>query len=777
MVLFCIAMVGMVYCVYVYVRRQAPISMVLLRCLDIITIVVPPALPAAMTVGTYYAQNRLKKQKIFCISPQRINVCGKLKLVCFDKTGTLTEEGLDLHGVQGTSVSWKQGDVPDSNDFQDHVVGNLDYLPHESPMMTCLASCHSLTLIQGELTGDPLDVKMFEATGWSLEEEGSDNSKFDMLVPSVVKPPRQQAESEMILGNDSYPYQVGIIRQFTFSSSAARMSVITRALGDDTFQVFTKGAPEKLEELCLPHTLPEDFHARLKQLTLRGFRVIGLAYKKLPSEINWLKIQKMKRDQAEKDLIFLGFLIMQNTLKSQTTSVIKELLAADIRTVMVTGDNLLTAISVARDCQMVGESDQVLIVDASFDEDNEQEPASLRLVKTEDASEEKDMLNDALDTNIVESGLAKHNKYHFAVSGKSWAVLRVHFPHLVAKIIQRGTIFARMSPDQKAQLVEEYQAIDYIVSMCGDGANDCGALKAAHVGISLSEAEASVAAPFTSQIPDITCVPSVIKEGRCALVTSFGVFRYMALYSMVQFISVLILYTLQTNLGDFQFFYIDLFITAVVAVFMGQTKPFDKLVPQRPSGSLISGPNLVSLFMQIFLSMGIQVGTYLYLKTLPWFKPVHPSGPSDEIILCWETTSIFCVSAFQYLILAVIFSKGRPYRQPFYTNVFFTLSVVVLGAVTLLLTLYPGATLSGILQLKFDQENPLKHFHYRLKLVGWVILNTALCIFIEKAIVERRWLKKVVHFIIRKKTPRNKFRSIQKEMDQEGWPNVLPYSH
>ena len=83
------------------------------------------------------------------------------------------------------------------------------------------------------------------------------------------------------------------------------------------------------------------------------------------------------------------------------------------------------------------------------------------------------------------------------MSGKSWAVLRFHFPHLLPKIIQRGTIFARMSPDQKAELIEEYQAIDYITAMCGDGANDCGALKAAHVGISLSEAEASVAAPFT----------------------------------------------------------------------------------------------------------------------------------------------------------------------------------------------------------------------------------------------------------------------------------------
>ena len=120
----------------------------------------------------------------------------------------------------------------------------------------------------------------------------------------------------------------------------------------------------------------------------------------------------------------------------------------------------------------------------------------------------------------------------------------------------------------------------------------------------------------------------------------------MALYSMVQFISVLLLYSLQTNLGDFQFFYIDLFITAVVAVFMGQTKPYEKLVAKRPSGSLISGPNLVSLFLQILLSLGVQTGVYFYLISMSWYEPLHPKGPTDEIILCWETTSIFCVSDY-----------------------------------------------------------------------------------------------------------------------------------
>jgi cation-transporting ATPase 13A2 len=137
------------------------------------------------------------------------------------------------------------------------------------------------------------------------------------------------------------------------------------------------------------------------------------------------------------------------------------------------------------------------------------------------------------------------------------------------KMLVCGQVFARMSPDEKHELVEKLQSIDYCCGFCGDGANDCGALKAADVGISLSEAEASVAAPFTSRVFDITCVPEVIRygqrsssttirtdnvfrEGRAALVTSFSCFKYMSLYSAIQFTSVSFLYASASNLGDFQ---------------------------------------------------------------------------------------------------------------------------------------------------------------------------------------------------------------------------------
>ena len=60
-------------------------GLIILRTLDLITIVIPPALPAAMTIGIVFAQNRLKKEQVYCISPRSINLCGALNTFCFDK--------------------------------------------------------------------------------------------------------------------------------------------------------------------------------------------------------------------------------------------------------------------------------------------------------------------------------------------------------------------------------------------------------------------------------------------------------------------------------------------------------------------------------------------------------------------------------------------------------------------------------------------------------------------------------------------------------------------
>lgn len=81
-------------------------------------------------------------------------------------------------------------------------------------------------------------------------------------------------------------------------------------------------------------------------------------------------------------------------------------------------------------------------------------------------------------------------------------------------MLEKTQIFARMKPNSKTNLInslKKYIKFSY-VGMCGDGANDCGALKVADVGISLSEAEASIAAPFTSKINNISSVFELLRS-------------------------------------------------------------------------------------------------------------------------------------------------------------------------------------------------------------------------------------------------------------------------
>ena len=100
------------------------------------------------------------------------------------------------------------------------------------------------------------------------------------------------------------------------------------------------------------YTVPVDYDDLLSFYTHRGFRVIACATKHIDI-LTWTNVEKMRRQDAESDLNFLGFIIFENKLKPSTAGVIDELNDADIRKVMCTGDNILTAISVARECNLI----------------------------------------------------------------------------------------------------------------------------------------------------------------------------------------------------------------------------------------------------------------------------------------------------------------------------------------------------------------------------------------------------------------------------------------
>ncbi len=311
---------------------------------------------------------------------------------------------------------------------------------------------------------------------------------------------------------------------------------------------------------------------------------------------------------------------------------IEQLHGAEVRTIMVTGDHIQTALSVAKECKMIAPGGRVLIVQASVDKGSDKPHWHCHPLDSLQTMNMSDVVN---STKI---GI----DYTFATDGKSFNVIRDHFPEVFEKLCTRGTVFARMTPDQKEFLIEELQELGYYVGMCGDGANDCGALKSAHAGISLSEAEASVASPFTSKEPNISCVPELIREGRAALVTSFGIFKYMAAYSLTQFVSVIILYDFGSNLTDLQFLYIDLFLITVFAFFFGLTHAYEgELAKRPPRNSLIDLIPIASLMLQMAAIITFQVVSLFYTMDQDWFVKFNTSNAnySDTSAEDWYSQS------------------------------------------------------------------------------------------------------------------------------------------
>ncbi|GAB1603544.1 probable cation-transporting ATPase 13A3 [Argonauta hians] len=752
LILSILASLEFIYTIVIMVKNGLGFSLIIVRALDLITIAIPPALPAALTVGTVFAQSRLKKASVYCISPSNINICGTLDIICFDKTGTLTEDGLNLRCV-----------VPTSNS----VFGPEDFLSEPLPkglMLHCMATCHSLMVINNELSGDPIDLIMFQASNWELKEPGEEESRFDMMAPTVVKPKPSPLNGIHQNASELSDQEIGIIRLFPFSSHLQRMSVITRKITAKNFEIYTKGSPEMVASLCQPKTIPYNFQEVLIKFTKFGYRVLAFAYK--PIKLNYMRVQRVTREQVEKDLVFVGLIVFENRLKEETKPTIEILNNADLKTVMVTGDNMLTSLCVARKCKMVDCNDKIILVQAY-------KAADTSPVLDFVYAEEKDRKVEEVTTTIGSTTTLHidedNQRFHFAVTGDSWIIIREYFPDILPKLVVRGKVFARMAPNQKAQLVEVLQSLGYHVGMCGDGANDCGALKIAHAGISLSETEASVASAFTSKVPTIECVPTVIRQGRASLVTTFGIFKYMACYSLIQSTSVLILYTISCNLTDFEFLYIDLCLILTLGVTFGRTDAYPEIYKQQPPASLVSFPPVISLILQTFVQIIFQVVCYISVRRQTWFTPFESN--EEEDYTSYENVSIFLSSSYQYIIMAVIYSKGRPFRKSMFTNYLFLANVLACTAFTILVTFHPFEGLTNLLELK-----PFPSMWYSSIYVGIALINFLLSLLVELFIVENKFLRQKCYSLCECLMPASRCEYVAIEQEIAELPNWPPIS-
>ena len=367
-----IYLLGLSIVLPILVNIKIPLSDIIIKSLDLATTTVPPSLPTCLGIGISFSINRLAKKGIICVNRDKVNTAGKVNMICLDKTGTLTEGNLNVFGFR--QVMLNKNDQFIFGNFTKNIKNYSEraYRYYKEKRLKkiisknedlnqifieCVASCHTVTSINNKLMGDPIDVKMFESSDWIIIDN---NSEKDSIINTYLRYKKEKSLEEEI-GNIlniadeenkiKSHYEIGVIRKFEFSNTLQRMSVLVRDINDKYFKIFTKGSPEQIRDLCIPESIPLDFNEVLKKYTMKGLRVLAFSFKNV--KLSYIESQNVKREKLENNMIFLGLIIVQNQLKPETIETIEILNKAKIRLAMVTGDYIFTAISVARQCEII----------------------------------------------------------------------------------------------------------------------------------------------------------------------------------------------------------------------------------------------------------------------------------------------------------------------------------------------------------------------------------------------------------------------------------------
>lgn len=694
----------------------------LLECTLIITSVVPPELPMELSMAVNNSLQELSKYAIFCMEPFRIPLAGKIDICCFDKTGTLTAENLIVEGVAGLDESDRSKvltDIKQLNQTVKSVMGTR--------AQKVMSACHSLFLVrEGQIAGDPMEKATLEFMDWNLS------------ASDVVS---SRSKSSAVTS-----YQ--ICHRFPFSSALKRMSVIVKDNSNSNLFVAVKGAPEVLQGMFVD--APEWYETVFTSLAQSGARVIALGYKdyKLPSTSATFK--HAQRNDIEKALHFCGFLVFRCPLKKDSKSALKLLRNSSHQIIMITGDNALTAIHTAKELDMIPKDNQVLL----FETDDEEK---LKVICADSGK-----AVDWLDSLKVSSSDAlkemKKRNISLCFTGNGYDVLARDNPELSLCLLPQTSIFARTSPIQKETILARLKSppLSFHTLMCGDGTNDVGALKQAHIGVALLDGrpedlpkilkemkdsqirkhqktlienrrkweanfntsgngtaantnldkmlqaieqadaegnnlvklgDASVAAPFTSKISTIQSVCTLIRMGRCTLVTTIQMYKILALNSLVYAYNLSVLNLSGIRYGDFQMTITGMLLSSCF-LFLTRGNPIKEMSSARPQSNIFNVYLITSVLLQFLLHVValIYVTESAKRYEIPWlvteklkFKP----GLMN--------TAVYLLGLLLQVSTFVVNYQGRPFRESLFENKSLRNSLLAVSAIGMVaaLELYP----------------------------------------------------------------------------------------
>eukprot|EP00941_MAST-03F_sp_MAST-3F-sp1_P000457 g457.t1 len=492
----------------------------LLKCVIIITSVVPRGLPLQMAMAVNTALLNLTKAGLFCTEPYRVPYAGKISHCLFDKTGTITTDTLSPVGVVGVDAE------PDT-ELQNGVRKTSAVHDASGEAALVLSSCHSLVHVKDVgMVGDPIELAALAGVRWQFDaatatatpgtgkalkakekmicdglekllteekkarkEKSLNQAKIEMFSKNKKKIEEQlsllrgKMEEVKKKAKEAAAVSSKILHRYHFSSKLQRMSVVCKVEGKTNglpsgSYCLAKGSPEAIKPLLVADSAPSWFDSTYRHLAEHGMRVLALAYKRCSTKdmsSHGNPGEGPSRSWVESELHFAGFIAFACKIRKDSKTVIGALRESGHRVAMITGDAPLTALHVAKEVGIAANNNEKSSLLLSIENDKIVWSTAVGPI-----SERKQIQFDPSEL----PSLSK--KYDLVVTEKVLRLAAEDSDGDLWTYVDEINVFARMSPHGKAKIIREMQRRKgYAVLMCGDGGNDVGALKQADVGLAL----------------------------------------------------------------------------------------------------------------------------------------------------------------------------------------------------------------------------------------------------------------------------------------------------
>jgi P-type Ca2+ transporter type 2C len=572
---------------------------------------IPEGLPAIVTVALSLGVQKMIKKNAIVRKLPAVETLGCASVICSDKTGTMTQNKMAVTHLWSSGQTWQVDGVgyePKGQFYRnDKPINPKDEKALQQMLMFGMLCNHS-RLIQKDaeimIDGDPTEGALLV----SAMKAGYDRNKL---------------LAEYTIANE-----------FPFDSARKMMSVFVKDQQGRQF-IVTKGAPDVLIGKCesvlwggksqyLSNNIKTNVQEAIDGLASKALRTIAIAYKPVPANTFILNEQ-----EAEKDLIFIGVQGMIDPPRPEVKKAVKECREAGIKTVMITGDHVITAKAIAKQLGIMTKNSKVL-----------------------DGKALSEMTVDELED-----------------------------------VVDDVSVFARVSPEHKLKIVKAFQNRGHVVAMTGDGVNDAPAIKAADIGVAMGITGTDVAKEASSLVlldDNFATIKAAIIEGRNIYENIRKFVRYLLASNVGEILVMLfaMLLALPLPLVPIQILWVNLVTDGLPAMALGLDRPEDDVMKRSPR-SPKEGVFSRGLGWKV-VSRGFLIG----LVTLFAFMIVYRQHP-DQLIYAQTVAFATLVMAQLIHVFDCRSEKSILSRNPF-GNPYLVWAVISSLVLMLIVIYYPG---------------------------------------------------------------------------------------